>query len=99
MGLPHVQVSLRNVLLFVAIVALNCAAYRALYRVVESVPDAGRLSPVTRNVVIGAIPLLDVALIGTLVSVARGIRTRRRGSGGNPRFGPVGITFFSLHFL
>jgi hypothetical protein len=99
MEVPHVQISLRNVLFFVAIVALNCAAYRTLYRMVENVSNAGPLWHVTGNVVIGALPLFNVGFIGTVVYVARGIRSRRRGSGGNPRFGPTGITFFSLHFL
>jgi hypothetical protein len=99
MGLPRIQISLRKGLFFVGVVALNCAAYRALYQMLEAEPNAEPLSLVSSKAALGALPLLNVALIGASIYLARRIQSRRRGCEANSRLRPAAMTYFSLHFL
>ena len=97
--MPRQQRSLRSLILIVAVAALNLAAYRAFYRRAGDDPSTVPLSLAAKDVVIGSLPLLDVALIGTLFYVLRRTPSSRRGREPLPCPRPAGVAFLSLHFL
>ena len=99
MRLTRPQISLKSLLAAVAIVAINCAAYRYLLGE-QSRDGLGVLFAILpEEFVLGVIPLLEVALIGTLLCVFTRLRAFRHARQVGPRSRPAGITFFSLHFL
>ncbi len=93
------QITLRMLLFVVAVVALNCGAYRLLYQAGVSAQRDGSPSPETLNCVIGALPLINVAMIGSALFLASRVRVFRRGRESSPRTGPAAVTYFSLVFL
>jgi hypothetical protein len=116
------QITLRILLFFVAIVALNCGAYRFLqqaaehpesgspriwlssldrsfHRALEQAHRAESLRIQTIKIAIGAIPLLNVAMIGGLLYLARRFGPYCRECESNPRVGPAAATYFSHQFL
>ena len=97
---PHPpQISLRMLLFFIIVVALNCGAYRALF--LASGPRAAPVLPLTENtdLVIGSLPLLTAVLMGISLYVARQFHRSRSRHEPTSRPGPCGMTYFSVHLL
>ena len=99
MRLPRLRISLKTVMLIVAVVAMNCAAYRYEYTGWNNYESDGVLGVFLDGFVPAVTPLLNVALIGSFLFVIRQLRARGRRSDFNPKPKPAGVTFFSLHFL
>ena len=99
MRLPRPQISLKQLLFIIAIVAINCAAYRYEYENEGRFGSDSVLSDLPEGFVPGVIPLLNVALIGSSVYLTRRLRLLERRREADPRSKPAGVTYFSLHFL
>jgi hypothetical protein len=67
MRLPRPQISLKSSLLAIAIVAINCAAYRCLLDAQSRDGLRFLLAILPDEFVVGVIPLLEVAMIGALL--------------------------------
>ena len=112
--LPRVQISLRQLLCVVAIVALNAGVFRYVYRTAGEGAYGGfplsdrwldysfdpRHVPAIGSIsfAVGFIPLLNAALIGVLQGAARRFRSSRIRPEEFTR-SPAGFTFFNVHFL
>jgi hypothetical protein len=99
MRLPRPQISLKQLLFIVAIVAINCVAYRYEYENEGRLGSNSVLSDLPEGFIPGVIPLLNVALIGSSVYLTRRLCFPWRAREADPRSKPGGITYFSLHFL
>ncbi len=99
MRLPRPQISLKHLLFAVAIVAMNCAAYRYLFGELGRDGTGSVLGIVSEDFIVGVIPLLNVVMIGSALGVVRRLRTPRCGRQFRLHSRPAGTTFFSLHFL
>jgi hypothetical protein len=80
----------------VAVLAANFSGFRRFYELVEY-----RTAPpyCIMPAGVGALPLANVALIATLLYMARRLPSLHPGHTGNLRSSFSGIAFFSLHFL
>ena len=79
--------------------AANCEVLRLLYRMIETGRRDDPHSILRLDFTVGFLPLLNVALIGTLLFVVRRLRSLRCRHATGPPPSPAGITYFSLHFL
>ena len=96
MRLPRVRLTVSKLLFAIAVIAANCGVLRLGYEMFENalVDDGPSLSILPFSLV-GSLPLVNVALTGTMLFAARSFRPFR-GESGPP---PAGVTYFSLHFL
>ena len=114
MRLPRVQISLRQLLCIIAIVALNAGVFRSVYQTAGTAHGGFPLSnrwmeyysfehghvPSVHSFTfaIGFIPLLNAALIGILLYLGRRVRSSRS-IPAEITPAPAGFTFFNLHCL
>jgi hypothetical protein len=99
MRLPRVRFTVSKLLFAVAVIAVNCGVFRLGYEMFENALVEGPSLSILPFSFVGSLPLINVALIGTVLFVARRLRSFRGVSGANPRPAPAGVTYFSLHFL
>ena len=96
MHLPRIHFTLGTLLTAVAVVAVNCWSVRYFYGQVEY--STGQPN-VSMPVGVGVLPLVNVALIGTLPFAARRLRSPFHGRVANPGPSWSAVAFFSLHVL
>src|SRR5690348_3162782 len=97
MRLPRVRFRVGTLLFAVAVVAANCWAFRRICEV--PIYSFGKVTYCILPAAVGALPLVNVAVIGTLLFAASRIRSFSQGHATNPRPSVSGVTYFSLHFL
>jgi hypothetical protein len=113
MCLPRVRFTVGQLLFTGAVVAANCGVLRRIDKLIvemdvknvfeermrqNALIDTAPLSILSFDF-LGSLPLINVALIGILLFVARRLRSFRGENRTNPRPSPAGFTYFSLHFL
>lgn len=92
MRLPRMRVTICDLLILVAPVAGNCGVLRVL-------GDRDRISQWEEFLLI-FLPLMNVALIGSAIQVARWMRVRRPGEAtSGVSASPSALTYFSVHFF
>jgi hypothetical protein len=96
MRLRRVRITLGTLVFVVALVAANFWAYRF---VCERVGPTVFFPYFDVPIEVGIFPLLDVALLGTWLHVARRVRCRVRGRRESDGSSVPGVTYFSLHLL
>jgi hypothetical protein len=99
MRLPRVRFTVGQLLVAVAVVAANCGVLQLGYEMFENALFEGPPLSILPFSFVGSLPLINVALIGILLFLARRLRSFHGVSGVNPRPSPAGVTYFSLHFL
>jgi hypothetical protein len=113
MCLPRVRLTVGQLLVAVAVVAGNCGVLRLRDELIvkmerneiqqERMRQNALIDEAPRSILsfdlLGFLALINVALIGTLLHVARRLWSFHGEIGANPRPSPVGFTYFSLHFL
>ncbi len=97
MRLPRVRFTVGTLLFTVAVVAANCWALRHVTETGTYV--GGRISYRLLPAGVGALPLVNAALIGTWLFAVRRLRSLHRGRAASPRSKWSRATYFSLHFL
>jgi hypothetical protein len=96
MRLPRLHLSLGTLLFAVAVVAANCWSFRRFYERMEYSTGQPNVFMPTE---VGVLPLVNIALIGTLLCATRRLRSLFRGGVANPCPSRSAVAFFSLHFL
>ncbi len=107
------RISLNQLLLGVALVAMNCSVFRSVYGMVANVHNGYPLLTLLRfddfenayppprlllSFAVGLIPLLNVLLIGIVRFAARWLRSAR-GEHAEDLRSPAAFTFFAIYFL
>jgi hypothetical protein len=83
----------------IAVIAVNCGVLRLGYEMFENALFGDAPLSILPFSFVGSLPLINVALIGSLRFVVRSLRSFRGVSGANPRPSPAAVTYFSIHFL
>ena len=99
MHLPRVRLTVSKLLLAIAVIAVNCGVFRLGYEMFENALVGDELLSIQPFSFVGSLPLINVALIGTVLFAARSLRSFRGVNEANLRPSPAGVTYFSLHFL
>ena len=99
MRLPRVRFTVGQLLFATAVIAVNCGVFRLGYEMFENALCGDASLSILPFSFVGSLPLINVALIGTLLLMVRSLRSFRGVSGANPRPSPAAVTYFSIHFL
>ena len=97
MRLPRIRFTVGTLLLSVAVVAVNCWAFRHLTETHTDV--CGSISYRLLPASVGAVPLVNAALIGTWLLATRRLRLLHHGHAVGPPSSVSRATYFILHFL
>jgi hypothetical protein len=97
MRLPRVRITVRSLILAIAVVAVNFAAFRRFYDTDRY--TGGRISYRLLPAEVGVLPLFNVALIGTWLFASGWLRRLRHGRVHDPRSSWSGVGYLGLHFL
>jgi hypothetical protein len=96
MYLTRVRFTVGSLLFAVAVVAANCWAFRCLTE--TDVSAGGRITYHLLPAGVGALPLVNAALIGTWLLAVRRLRSLRHGRADGPRSLSI-ATYFWLNFM
>ena len=99
MRLTHAQVSIRTFLFVVAMLAIDCAAYRSDWENRSRYHPDSVWGAFPDGFVVGVLPLFNVAAVGSFLYLIRRFGSRGRTRRAGPQSRPAGVTYFTLHFL
>jgi hypothetical protein len=94
---PRIRFTVGMLFFAVALVAMNLWGFRHFYATQRSM--GGRIWYRLLPAPVGAIPLVNVALVGACLFAVRRLRSVRNGRAADARFSWSGVVYFSVHIL
>jgi hypothetical protein len=96
---PRIRITTGTLLFVVLIVAVNCGVARHYYPTLKDNPNCYIWWNDPLQLMVGLFPLLNVAIVGMLLLLARALNSFRRERAMGTRLTPPGFTYFSVHLV